>query len=161
MQHSHSQNHLHHQHHHEHLTDPSAVWPLALSATLHCLLGCGLGEVAGMIIGQALGWDNLSQMILAIVLGFIGGFALGMRPLLKAKFSFRFAFKQVLIAEGFSIVVMETAEVLTQIYTPGVMHAHITDPIFWTGMLLSLIAGFIAALPINYYMVQKGYRHQH
>lgn len=134
---------------------------LAMSATLHCLLGCGLGEVAGMVIGSLLNWDDLSRMILAIVLGFIAGFALGIWPLVKAKFTLKQAFKQVLIAEGLSIVVMETAEVLMQVYIPGVMHASVTDSIFWIGMLLSLIAGFLAAYPINYYMVKKGYRHQH
>jgi putative flippase GtrA len=120
-----------------------------------------LGEIAGMVIGAALGWNDLSQMILAIALGFIGGFVLGMWPLLKARFSFKRAFKQVLIAEGLSIVVMETAEVLIQLYTPGVMHATITDSIFWIGMLLALIAGFIAAYPINYFMIKRGYRHNH
>lgn len=28
----------------------------AHSATLHCLLGCGLGEVVGVIIGMARPW---------------------------------------------------------------------------------------------------------
>jgi hypothetical protein len=123
---------------------------LAFSATLHCLLGCGLGEVGGMVIGTALHWDNVSQIVLAVVLGFIGGFALGIIPLLRAGFPFRRAFKQVLIAEGLSIAVMETAEVLTQVYTPGVMHAHVTDAVFWMGMGLGLVAGFIAAFPVNY-----------
>lgn len=141
--------------------DPQSITKLAFSATLHCLLGCGLGEVAGMAIGAALHWNNVAQMMLAIILGFIGGFLLGMWPLLKAKFSFKQAFKQVLIAEGLSIAVMETAEVLMQVYTPGVMHATITDSIFWIGMLLALIAGFIAAYPINYFMIKKGYRHNH
>ncbi|TDH21335.1 DUF4396 domain-containing protein [Segetibacter sp. 3557_3] len=134
---------------------------LAISATLHCLLGCGLGEISGMIIGAALHMDNLSQMILAIILGIVGGFVLGMRPLLKAKFSFRAAFRMVLIAEGLSILVMETTEVLVQVYTPGVMHATLTDGIFWIGMLLALAAGFLAAFPINYYMVRKGRTHHH
>ncbi len=53
---------------------------LALSATLHCLLGCGLGEVAGMIISVPLMLDNNSTMILSIVLGIIGGFGLGIFP---------------------------------------------------------------------------------
>jgi hypothetical protein len=125
------------------------------------LLGCGLGEVAGMVIGTALHWDNVSQIVLAVVLGFIGGFALGIVPLIRAGFPFRRAFKQVLIAEGLSIAVMETAEVLTQVYTPGVMHAHVTDGIFWIGMGLGLMAGFIAAFPVNYYMVKRGMQHVH
>ena len=154
---------MEHLHHHHTITKQGEPgnFQLALSATLHCLLGCGLGEVAGMAIGTALGWDNMQQMILAIVLGFVAGFGLGLVPLLRARFSFKRAFKQVLIAEGLSIVVMETAEVMTQVYTPGVMHAQITDTIFWTGMVLSLIAGFIAAFPINYFMVKKGHTHSH
>src|SRR5215217_5727658 len=117
------QTHSHHLHQSDETSGHSSTnnnFRLAISATLHCLLGCGLGEVAGMALGLALGWDNFSQMILAIVLGFIGGFALGMRPLLKAQLSFKSAFRQVLVAEGLSIVVMESAEALTQLYTPGV-----------------------------------------
>ncbi len=158
--------HAHLQHHHDQdkrtrKTAPDNYTRLALSATLHCLLGCGVGEVAGMAIGTALHWDNLSQMVLAIALGFIAGFALGIQPLLKAKFTFKQAFKQVLIAEGLSIVVMETADVIIQVYTPGVMHATVSDSIFWIGMFFSLMAGFLAAYPINYHMVRKGYRHRH
>lgn len=56
---------------------------------------------------------------------------------------------------------METFEVLVQVYTPGVMDAGLTDGIFWFGMLLGLIAGFIAAFPVNYIFIKKGYGHQH
>lgn len=134
---------------------------LALSATLHCLLGCGLGEVGGMVIGAWLNLPNHSTMILAIVLGFAGGFALGIIPLKRAGYSWRAAFKQVLIAEGLSIAVMETSEVLVQVYTPGVMEAGLTDGIFWLGMLLGLAAGFIVAFPVNYIFVKRGIRHMH
>jgi hypothetical protein len=134
---------------------------LAFSATLHCLIGCGLGEVLGMIIGTMLNMSNHSTMILAIVLGFAGGFGLGVIPLKRAGYSWSQAFKQVLFAEGLSIAVMETFEVLVQVYTPGVMDAQLTDSIFWIGMLLGLIAGFIAAFPVNYIFVRKGIRHQH
>ncbi len=147
--------------HTEHNDKEVSYFRLAFSATLHCLLGCGLGEVAGMIIGTMLAMDNHSTMILAIILGFIGGFGLGIIPLKRAGFSWKFAIKQVFIAEGLSIAVMETFEVLVQVYTPGVMEAGLTDAIFWYGMLLGLIAGFIAAYPINYIFVKKGVRHMH
>ena len=134
---------------------------LALSATLHCLIGCGLGEVLGMVIGTWLHMSNTSTMAFAIILGFILGFAFGMIPLMRAGFPFNKALKQVLIAEGLSIAVMEIFEVIVQVYTPGVMDAHLTDWVFWKGMLLGLIAGFIAAFPVNYVFVKKGIRHQH
>ena len=155
-------NHAPHQHtpHSSDVPEPS-VARLALSATLHCLLGCGTGEVLGMIIGTALGLSNLATIVLAVTLGAIGGFALGIIPLRRAGFSFGRAFKQVLVAEGLSIAVMETTDVLVQINTPGVMDAHVTHPVFWFGMALALTAGFIAAYPINYVMVKKGFRHHH
>jgi hypothetical protein len=157
-------NHQHlHKQHHVIKNRPAVVsnWKLAFSATVHCLIGCGLGEVLGMIIGTWLHMSNTDTMILAIILGFVFGFAFGMIPLLKARFSLKRAFRQVLIAEGLSIAVMETVEVLVQVYTPGVMDAHLQDWIFWKGMLLGLLAGFIAAYPVNYLFIRKGVRHLH
>ncbi|HMQ78242.1 MAG TPA: DUF4396 domain-containing protein [Ignavibacteria bacterium] len=147
--------------HHIHTAENPGTFKLAFSATLHCLIGCGLGEVAGMVIGTTLLMSNHSTMILAIILGFVGGFGLGVIPLKKAGYTWKAAFKQVLVAEGLSIAVMETFEVLVQVYTPGVMDAGLTDGIFWLGMLLGLTAGFIAAFPVNYIFVKKGIRHQH
>ena len=115
----------------------------------------------GMVIGTWLHMNNVSTTILAIILGFVLGFAFGMIPLMRAGFPFSKAFKQVLIAEGLSIAVMETFEVAVQAYTPGVMDAHLSDWVFWKGMLFGLIAGFVAAFPVNYIFVKKGIRHQH
>ena len=100
-------------------------------------------------------------MILAVILGFVGGFLLGMIPLRRAGFEWGRAFKTVLIAEGLSIVVMETAQVLTELYTPGVMDAGLTDGLFWLGMGLALLAGFAAASPVNWWLIGKGIRHRH
>jgi hypothetical protein len=114
-----------------------------------------------MIIGTALSLSNVKTIIIAISLGFVFGFLLGILPLLRAGFSYARAFRQVFIAEGLSIAVMETAEVLVQVYTPGVMEAGLAIMIFWAGMLLALIAGFIAAFPVNFYLIGKGVRHIH
>ena len=43
-----------------------ALTSLALSATLHRLTGCAIGEVAGMVIGTALGWGDLAAVALAV-----------------------------------------------------------------------------------------------
>lgn len=149
------------QHSHTMIDTSTGNFRLAFSATFHCLLGCGLGEVLGMIIGTAFLFSNHATMILAIILGFVGGFGLGIIPLKKAGYSWKAAFKQVFIAEGLSIAVMETTEVLVQVYTPGVMEAGLTDAIFWLGMALGLSAGFITAFPINYIFIKKGFGHRH
>jgi len=161
------ENHSEHTMHAQHNMDIHARqennnnFVLALSATLHCLIGCGIGEVVGMIIGNVLNMNMLDTTILSVILGFIAGLSLGVLPLLKAKFTFRNALKTVLIAEGLSIAVMEAFEVMTQWMIPGVMEAHLTDWIFWVGMLAALVVGFIAALPVNYIMIKRGVRHQH
>ncbi len=155
---------MEHNHHvHENHKSPTTgeKLKLATSATAHCLLGCGLGEVVGVIIGTALSLSITLTITLAVVLGFVFGFALGLIPLLKARFRLRDAVRQVMIAEGLSIAVMETAEVLVEVYTPGVMAAGLTSWLFWAGMLLALIAGFIAAFPVNYVLVGRGIRHVH
>ena len=147
-------------HYDNHFRDSSQV-RLATTATVHCLAGCGLGEVVGIVIGVSLGLTVVVTLVLGVVLGFVFGFALGIMPLLRASFSMKWAAKQVLVAEGLSIAVMETAEVLVQVYTPGVMAAGLSSPLFWAGMLLALTAGFIAAFPVNYILVGMGIKHHH
>ena len=124
-------------------------------------MGCGLGEVLGVIIGTALELPIVHTMVLAIVLGFVFGFIFGLRPLLRAGYDFRRALRQVFIAETLSIVVMEATQVLVQVFTRGVMQGGLLSWIFWLGMGLALVAGYIAAFPVNYVLVGKGIRHVH
>ena len=144
-----------------HLPDNASQLSLAHSATWHCLMGCGLGEVVGFIIGTALELPIVQTMVLALSLGFVFGFIFGLRPLLRAGYDFRRAVRQVFIAETLSIVVMEATQVLVQVFTPGVMQAGLLSWIFWLGMGLALVAGYIAAFPVNYVLVGKGIRHVH
>jgi len=152
----------HHNHMHSmHSPDSTSQLGLAHSATWHCVMGCGIGEIVGVIIGTAIGLPVLHTLILAVILGFVFGFAFGLWPLLRAGFDFARAIHQVFIAESLSIVVMEATEVLVQIYTPGVMEAGLGHWMFWLGMTLALIAGYAAAFPVNYVLVGKGIRHVH
>jgi hypothetical protein len=159
---------MEHQHHHSHQQDTvihkqqqKNSFQLAISATLHCLLGCGIGEITGVVIGTYLGWDMISTMILAILLGFIFGFALGIIPLLRKGYSVKQSFKIVFAAEFLSITVMEAFEAGTQLVIPGVMEAGLADGLFWMGMAAALAVGFIAAFPVNYYLIKNGVTHQH
>lgn len=153
--------HGHHHTHSTHSSDNASQLSLAHSATWHCLMGCGLGEVLGVIIGTALELPIVHTMVLAVVLGFVFGFIFGLRPLLRAGFDFSRAIHQVFIAETLSIVVMEATQVLVQVHTPGVMEAGLLSWIFWLGMGLALVAGYIAAFPVNYVLVGRGIRHVH
>src|SRR5204863_8488504 len=59
-------------------------WDMAVSATLHCLTGCAIGEVAGMAIGTAAGFHNAGTVALSIALAFVFGYGLTSLPLLRA-----------------------------------------------------------------------------
>ncbi len=41
---------------HEHVEYRSSVANLAVSATIHCLTGCAIGEIVDLILDVTLGW---------------------------------------------------------------------------------------------------------
>ena len=74
----------HEHHHHAMPTSGRELDAVAFSATLHCLTGCALGEIAGMVIGTALGFSDWGTVGLAVVLAFLFGYTLTSLPLLRA-----------------------------------------------------------------------------
>lgn len=156
MDHSHHEHHEHHHEHGEHQT--GASWGLAASATLHCLIGCAIGEVAGMIIGTALGWSDMQTMALAIGLAFLSGYTLSALPLLK-HVSFWGAIKLVFVADTLSIAVMEIVDNAVMALVPGAMGAGLANLIFWVSLALGLCLAFLVAWPLNKYMIGRGLGH--
>ena len=51
-------------------------WRTAITATLHCLTGCAIGEVLGMVLATWWGWSTLPSLALAIALAFFFGYLL-------------------------------------------------------------------------------------
>lgn len=132
---------------------------MAVSATLHCLTGCAIGEVGGLIIGTAFGLSNFITIVLAIALAFVFGFSLSTLPLLKAGVGFGVALSVVAAADTLSIATMEVVDNLVMVVIPGAMHATITDPLFWISMPIALTVAFFAALPVNRYLLQRNKGH--
>jgi hypothetical protein len=143
---------------HHHSTD-IASREMAVSATLHCLTGCALGEVAGLIIGTAAGLSNYSTIVLAVALAFVFGFTLSTLPLLKTGLGFFKALSIVFAADTLSIATMEVVDNLVMIIIPGAMDASLVDPLFWISMPVSLTAAFFAALPVNMYLLKRNKGH--
>lgn len=148
---------------HEHQSQNSHDSPLrfATSATVHCLIGCGIGEVLGDTAGTLLHLSNAGTIALALLAGVVGGFVLGVRPYRKRGIAWPDALRQVAITEGLSIGIMEAAEATIEISTPGLMAATVFQLFYWFGMILALVAGFIAAWPVNYVLSRRGVRHVH
>ncbi|GAA4092538.1 DUF4396 domain-containing protein [Nocardioides kongjuensis] len=132
---------------------------IAASATLHCLTGCAIGEIAGLMIGTAVGLSNVQTMALAIGLAFVFGYALSSLPLVGAGMSPGRALRLVLAADTISIIVMEVMDNAVMAAIPGAMDAGLVDPVFWLGMTIALSAAFLAAFPVNRYLIDKGKGH--
>jgi hypothetical protein len=106
-----------------HATTTPSINRLAFDATVHCLTGCAIGEVLGLAIATALGWDDLPSIALAIVLAFVFGHALTMRPLLASGLPFRRAVRTALAADTLSITTMEVVDNAILLLIPGAMAA--------------------------------------
>jgi hypothetical protein len=132
---------------------------MAASATLHCLTGCAIGEIAGLTIGMAVGLGTGVTIILAIVLSFFFGYLLSTLPLLRAGLGFFAALSVVFAADTLSIATMEVVDNLTMAIIPGAMNAGLINPIFWLSMALALAVAFATAFPVNRYLLMKGRGH--
>lgn len=132
---------------------------LAVSATLHCLAGCALGEITGLIVGTAFHYSNATTLLLSITLAFLFGYSLSLLPLLKSGMKRSAALKIVLAADTLSIATMELVDTAVMMLVPGAMDAGVVNPLFWASMIVALTAAFFAALPVNKYLLARGKGH--
>jgi hypothetical protein len=132
---------------------------LAFSATGHCLTGCAIGEVLGLVIGTALGWGNVATIALAVVLAFFFGYSLTMVPLLRSGLALGTVLPLAFAADTLSITVMELVDNLIILVIPGAMEAGLTSLLFWGSLALALAVAFVAAFPVNRYLIARGRGH--
>jgi Domain of unknown function (DUF4396) len=136
-----------------------ALWRPAISATLHCLTGCAIGEVLGLVLATWWGWSNWPSVGLAVVLAFVFGYSLTMGPVLRAGMSFGTAVKVALAADTISILVMEIMDNLVVLTVPGAMDAGLGDLLFWGSLVVSLVVAFVVTVPVNRAMIARGKGH--
>ena len=146
---------------HTHQTSPEgpSLNRLAVSATTHCLTGCGLGEVLGLVIATALGWGTAASITIAVVLAFIFGYALTMLPLLRSGMAFAAATGLALAADTLSIAVMEIVDNGVMLAIPGAMEAGLTSLLFWGSLAVALAIAWVVAFPVNRWLISRGLGH--
>lgn len=137
----------------------SVPWSTAAQATLHCLTGCAIGEVAGMAIGSAAELHNATTVALSIALAFVFGYGLTMRGVMRAGVGLRQALGVALAADTVSITVMEILDNAIMIAVPGAMNAGLASLLFWASLALSLVVAFLLTTPINRIMISHGKGH--
>ena len=132
---------------------------MALSATLHCLTGCAIGEILGLVVGTAIGLSTGWTVVLAVSLAFLFGYALSTLPLLRAGLGLGSALGVVLAADTLSIATMELVDNAVMAAVPGAMDAGLVNSTFWLAMAVALTAAFLAAYPVNRHLLARGRGH--
>ena len=154
-----------HTQHGQHGQDPAArptgpaLSRLAVSATLHCLTGCAIGEVLGMVIGTALGWSDLQTVALAVALAFLFGYAFTVGPVMRSGLTLRAAVPVALAADTVSITVMEVVDNAVMLGVPGAMEAGLDSALFWGALASALAVAFVVTLPVNRWLISRGRGH--
>ena len=137
----------------------SSLNRVALSATVHCLTGCAIGEVLGMIIGTALGWGDWETIALAVVLAFLFGYSLTMIPLVRSGLALATVVPIALASDTVSIAVMEIVDNAIMLLIPGAMEAGLTNVLFWGSLAVALLIAGAAAFPVNRWLIVRGQGH--
>ena len=132
---------------------------VAIQATLHCLTGCAIGEVLGMVVSTALAWGNTGSIAISVVLAFCFGYALTLRPVLRAGVSLRRALGLAFASDTVSIGVMEIVDNGFILLVPGAIAAGLGDGLFWWSLAVSLAIAFVVAVPVNRWLIARGRGH--
>ena len=144
---------------HEMPTEGAALTAVAISATLHCLTGCAIGEVAGMAIGTAVGLSDWGTVALAVALAFLFGYALTSLPLLRAGLALGTVIPIALASDTLSIAIMEVVDNAIMLTIPGAMEAGPGSLLFWGSLAVALVIAGVVAVPVNRWLIGRGKGH--
>src|SRR5262249_26578367 len=138
---------------------PSTLNRSAVQATVHCLTGCAIGEVLGMVLATAFGWSNAASIVVSIVLAFMFGYSLTIRPVLAAGVGLRRAVGVALASDTVSITTMEIVDNAFILIVPGALAAGLGDALFWWSLIVSLVIAFVLTVPVNRWLIARGRGH--
>lgn len=140
----------------------AARWRQSLGSTMHCVAGDGLGILAGAVIAANVSLAFFAEIALEYVLGFGFGWtifqALFMR---RMSGSYARALRSTFLPELLSMNALMAAMVPVMMIVMGrTDRGH--DPAsarFWFIMSMSILAGFVVAYPVNWWLVTNHLKH--
>jgi hypothetical protein len=129
--------------------------------TTHCLTGCLIGEWTGLAIGVALSLPIRDTVILATTLAYTSGFGLTMWPLLRRGMGLWAALRTVFIGEAVSIGVMEITMNTIDYAMGGMGVRSLFAARYWQALSVAAVAGFLAAWPVNFWLLRRNMKKCH
>ena len=141
---------------HGHHGGSGGAFRTSAQATIHCLTGCVIGEVVGLSIGVTFGLGTWPTIILATGLAYLSGITLGLLPVMKNRgVGLIEAFRIIWVGEVISIGVMEIVMNFVDYQMGGMSAPSVASWMFWRGILFAVPAGFLAAWPVNYWLLKR------
>ena len=100
-----------------------------------------------------------SPPALAVALAFFFGYALTMIPLLRSGLALATTLPLAFASDTLSITVMEIVDNAVMLVVPGAMEAGLGSFLFWGSLAFALAVAFVAAYPVNRYLIARGRGH--
>ena len=139
--------------------EPVSLNRSAVQATVHCLTGCAIGEILGMVLATAFAFADVPSIALSVVLAFIFGYALTVRPVMLAGVPLKRALRLAFASDTVSIATMEFVDNAFIVLVPGALAAGLADSLFWWSLLVSLVIAFVLTVPVNRWLIARGRGH--
>ena len=141
----------------------SARWRQVLGSTMHCVAGDGVGILAGAVIASYWSLSRPADIALEYVCGFGFGWTVFQALFLRgmAGGSYATALRGTFLAEFLSMNALMAAMLPASALGALAAGSMATprSPEFWFFMSVALLAGFISAYPMNWWLVAKGLKH--
>jgi len=82
-----------------------------------------------------------------------------MVPLVRSGLALATVLPLAFASDTLSITIMEIVDNLVIVVIPGAMDAGLTSPLFWGNLAFSLAVAFVAAFPVNRWLIARGKGH--
>lgn len=141
----------------------AARWRQVLGSTMHCVAGDGVGILAGAVIASLFHLSKVADVALEYVLGFGFGWtvfqALFMRGMVGG--SYRRSLTSTFFPELLSMncLMAGMVPVMTLAMNGVPAGRDPSAPAFWFIMSMALLAGFLTAYPMNWWLVSHHLKH--
>ena len=134
------------------------AWKRAATNTFTCLIGCSIGDFGALILIQIY-WPS-TPMLLTMAIAMSAGIFTSIlfeTALLRIRegFAWRRAVRVAISMSLISMLGMELAANTTDMILTGGGAVPPSEPWYWGALAISLLVGFLAPLPYNYYALKK------
>ncbi|MGH7033395.1 MAG: DUF4396 domain-containing protein [Stellaceae bacterium] len=140
----------------------AAKWRQVVGSTMHCVAGDGIGILAAAVITSRLGLPMWADVLCEYALGFLFGWSVFQALFMKSMFgSYMDSLRNTFMAELLSMnaVMSGMTAVMVPWMTGDMLAMSPVGPRFWFVMSVALCAGFVVALPMNWWLVDHGLKH--